>query len=404
MKIITAEFIITFDEKTPIIKNGAILFDKKILKVGKKESILKEHPDIEVLEGGKNSCLLPGLINTHIHLEYLANKTTLEYGEFVKWLRSVIKHQQELINRCDDKSIEEILNSLLKSGTTTIGEISSFGLDIEACKNSKINVILFNEVLGSAPEGVDMMYQNFLQRYNTCKSLKDERFIPAISVHSPYSTHPILAKKVLTLAKEDGALVSTHFMESLAEREWLDNAKGEFKEFLKSFNPYAKPLLNSMEYLKLFYGIKTLFTHATYATKEEISYINSCDNYITTCPVSNRLLENKRLDISAVKNLTLATDGLTSNISLNLWDELRAALFIHYDMDISQLSKRLLNSVTIDAAKALGLKKGVLKEDYDADMILVELADRVEDEETLYQWLILHTKSCEKTIILGDEI
>jgi len=404
MKIITAKYIVTFDKNNPIIKNGAVLYDKKIIKVDKQENIINEFPDVQIKKLGKNSCLLPGLINSHIHLEYLANKTTLEYGEFVKWLRSVIKHQQDLINKCDDESIKDAVEKLLKSGTTTIGEISSFGLEIEALKSSKINVILFNEVLGSAPEGVDMMYQNFLQRYNTCKSIQDERFIPAISVHSPYSTHPILAKKVLTLAKEDSCIVSTHFMESKAEREWLDTSKGEFKEFLKAFNPYAKPLLSSMEYLKLFYGVKTLFTHATYATKEEIEYINECDNYITTCPVSNRLLENKKLDIQNIKNLTLATDGLTSNISLNLWDELRAALFIHYDLDISLLSKLLLDSVTKDAAKALGVNKGVLAKDFDADMIVVELADEIEDINSIYEWLILHTKKAKSTIILGEEI
>jgi len=404
VKIIAAKYIVTFDEKNTIIKNGAVVYDKQIIKVDKKDKLIKEYPDIKVEDMGENSCLLPGLINTHIHLEYLANKTTLDYGEFIKWLRSVIQNQQELISRCDEKSIDKALKKLLKSGTTTIGEISSFGLEIDTLKSSKINVILFNEVLGSAPEGVDMMYQNFLQRYNTCKSLKDERFIPAISVHSPYSTHPILAKKVLSLAKDDNSLVSTHFMESHAEREWLDSGRGEFKEFLKAFNPYAKPLITSMEYLKLFDGVDTLFTHAVYATDEEIEYINQNDNFITTCPVSNRLLENKRLDIKKVKNLTLATDGLTSNISLNLWDELRAALFIHYGEDVTKLSEILLNSVTKDAAKALRVKKGVLKEEYDADMIAVKLPDKVSDTKLLYQWLILHTKEVEKTFILGEEI
>jgi cytosine/adenosine deaminase-related metal-dependent hydrolase len=334
----------------------------------------------------------------------LANKTSLEYGEFVKWLKTVLKHQQTLMASCSDEKIDNVLNKLLKSGTTTIGEISSFGLDIKSCKASKINVVLFNEVLGSSPDGVDMMYQNFLQRYQTTLSLKDDRFIPAISIHAPYSTHPILAKKVLLLAKEDDTLVATHFMESKAEREWLDSGKGEFKEFLKSFNPYAKPLVSSMEFLKLFYGIDTLFIHATFANDEELEYINSHDYFITSCPVSNRVLENAKLDISKVKNLTIATDGLTSNISLNLWDELRHTLFIHENIDIDKLSKKLLNSVTRNAGVALKLNKGVLKEGYDADMIVVKLPDSFEELESIYKWLILHIKEAHLTIIQGEEI
>ena len=404
MNILTAEYLVTFDDEFKIYKDKAIAYDKTIKMIATKEELLKKFPDAKVKECGKNSVILPGLINTHIHLEYLANKTSLEYGEFVKWLKTVLKHQQTLMASCSDEKIDNVLNKLLKSGTTTIGEISSFGLDIKSCKASKINVVLFNEVLGSSPDGVDMMYQNFLQRYQTTLSLKNDRFIPAISIHSPYSTHPILAKKVLLLAKEDDTLVATHFMESKAEREWLDSGKGEFKEFLKSFNPYAKPLVSSMEFLKLFYGVDTLFIHATFANDEELEYINSHDYFITSCPVSNRVLENAKLDISKVKNLTIATDGLTSNISLNLWNELRHTLFIHENIDIDKLSKKLLNSVTKDAGVALKLNKGVLKEGYDADMIVVKLPDSFEELESIYKWLILHIKEAYLTIIQGEEI
>ena len=404
MNILTAEYLVTFDDEFKIYKNSAIAYEKTIIKIAPKDELLKEFPDAKLKEYGENSVLLPGLINSHIHLEYLANKTSLEYGEFVKWLKTVLKHQQELLSKCSDEAISKVLKKLLKSGTTTIGEISSFGLDIEACKASKINVVLFNEVLGSSPDGVDMMYQNFLQRYQTTLSLKDDRFIPAISVHSPYSTHPILAKKVLSIAKDDKRVVSTHFMESQAEREWLTNGKGEFKEFLKTFNPHAKPLVEPMEFLKLFKEVDTLFIHATLANEEEISYINNHDSFIVSCPVSNRVLENKKLDITKVKNLCIATDGLTSNISLNLWDELRSAIFIHANIDIDKLSKKLLSSVTKDASKALKLNKGVLKEGFDADMIVVELPDSFEELKSIYKWLILHTKEAKNTIIRGEEV
>ena len=59
---------------------------------------------------------------------------------------------------------------------------------------------------------------------------------------------------------------------------------------------------------------------------------------------------------------------------------------------------------TSKAAKALHLKKGILKEGYDADMIAIKLADEFEDIYDIYQWLVLHTKQTEKTIILGEEI
>jgi len=50
-----------------------------------------------------------------------------------------------------------------------------------------------------------------------------------------------------------------------------------------------------------------------------------------------------RLDLSSVVDLkipfTLATDGLSSNYSLNIFDELRVALFMHYESDLNYLAK-----------------------------------------------------------------
>jgi len=391
------------DKKFTILENQAVAYDKKIIKIDTKENLEKEFPKFEVISCEKNSVLLPGLINTHVHLEYLTNKTKLEYGEFIKWLQSVIEHREELVDGCSEDMISEALRELLKSGTTTIGEISSFGLDVEPCKKSKMNVVLFNEVLGSNPASVDILYQDFLQRYQLTCSLEDERFIPAISVHSPYSTHPILAKKALSLAKDNDRVVSTHFMESFAEREWLDSGCGGFKEFLGAFAPNPKPMCSPMEFLEIFKDIKTLFAHASYATNKELEYIEK-NHYIAHCPVSNRLLENKKLDIKNLDSFTLATDGLTSNISLNLWDELRAALFIHENIDIDILSRKLLNSVTSVAGDSLELNKGQIKEGYDSDMIVVKIEQDFDDINSLAKWLILHTNKSEKTIIAGEEV
>lgn len=62
---------------------------------------------------------------------------------------------------------------------------------------------------------------------------KNDFFIPAISIHSPYSTHPSLAYFALDLAKKQNLLASTHFLESKAENIWLRESKGVLKNGLK---------------------------------------------------------------------------------------------------------------------------------------------------------------------------
>ncbi len=397
MKIISADYIVTCDSEFTILENMALCFDDKIIEIAPLDILKKRYNNADIVESKEGSILMPGLINLHIHLEFSSNRTTLKYGNFISWLESVITYRDELSCECDESYIDKILDQMLSFGVTTIGAISSFGRDLNSTVKSPINVIYFNEVLGSNPAAVDMIYGDFLERLQESRRYKSNSFIPAISIHSPYSTHPILAKKAL---KEE-RVVSTHFMESMAERDWLRYSKGEFLEFFKSFTPSPKPINTPLSFLELFKEHNTLFTHANYADKEEMDLMNSIGT-ITHAPVSNRLLGGKRLDINRVKNLTLATDGLSSNNSLNMWDEMRAALMLHGSIEPNLLAKKLILASTSNGAKAVGRESGVLKEGYDSDIVVVNFDRRVKDVDNLPLSLLLHTKKVSKTFIAGE--
>ena len=114
-------------------------------------------------------------------------------------------------------------------------------------------------------------------------------------------------------------------------------------------------------------------------------------------------LNNTKLDISRLDgiNLSIGTDGLSSNNSLSMFDELRNALMMHTDIKINSLATKLLKAATVNGAKALGLNKGVLQKDLDADIISFTLPDDIEENEDLAMHIILHTKFVDKTIIGG---
>ncbi len=403
MNIIVADYILICDEEFTVLKDQAICFDKKIIEIGDEKKLSISFPQAKTIRCKPNSVLLPGLVNPHLHLEFSANKTTLKYGDFISWLNSVIKHRDNLSTMCEEECMDKALLEVLKSGTTTIGAISSFGLDLASCVKSPLNVIYFNEVLGSNPAAVDALYADFLARVEASRRFESESFTPAVSIHSPYSTNPILAKAALKFAKSCDMLVSTHFMESQAERDWLDGGSGDFEEFFKSFLKDAKPINEPMAYLELFRGQNVLFTHATKATDEELDMMNDL-GVITHCPVSNRLLGNGKLDIKKVKNLTIATDGLSSNSSLSLWDELRAGLMMHFSEDANKLAQRLLISATLKGAKALKTNTGVLQNLKDADIISVSLLDELENIEDIALHLLLSVKKVDRLFIRGEEI
>ena len=397
-----ANYILTINDKFEIIENGEVIFDKKIIKVGK-----DLEKNIKTIDLGENSVLMPGLINTHTHLEFSANNTSLVYGDFITWLNSVILKRETLLNECQNNCYQKAIKQMKKSGVVAFGEISSTGLDLEHIKNCDLKVVYFNEIIGSNPTAVDALYQDFLNRLKESQKYQNEKFIPAISIHSPYSVHPIVVKKALDIAKNENMLVSAHFMESKAEREWLDNNKGDFKLFFKTHLNQEKAITSAMEFLKQFENIKTHFIHCVWANEDELQKISSMNASIAHCPISNRLLNTGLLDIERIKNLNIpysvATDGLSSNYSLDLFKEIRASLLMHTGLHPKYLARDLLKSITINASNTLGLNNGSIEVGKYADMISFTLPNKVNIEDLPLQ-IILHTTEIEKMWINGEKI
>ncbi len=405
MKIISANWIVTCDENNSIIENGAVVFDDKIIEVDTLFNIEKKFPQIEIIKLEKNSVLMPGLINSHVHLEFSSNTTTLKYGNFMSWLNSVITNRDDLINKADKKLISTKLDRMKKTGTTTIGAISSYSFDLEACVQSPINTVFYCEVIGSKGDMVDTLFADFKNRLNSAKKLKSKSFIPAIAIHSPYSVHPFLVRETLKLAREEQLSVSSHFLESPEESLWLNEDKGAFLDFFKNFLGQEKAVTKPMEFLNLFSNIKNLsFTHCVEARIEEIEKIKSLGATINHCVTSNRILNNSKLDLSKLKDIpfSIGTDGLSSNNSLSMFDELRNVLITHWEKNIIDFSKVLLKSATVNPAISMGLNKGVIEKEFDSDMIAFTLPDEIEDKDDLAMQIILHTKFVDKTIIGGE--
>ena len=404
MKLICSDFIITCDDNFNIIENGAILFDKNIKKVATKEELLKESPEAELIELEKNSVIMPSFSNPHVHLEFSGNKTTLKYSKFIDWLNSVIEHREDLIEKCSN-TIETAIDEMLKSGIGTIGAVSSYGFDLEAVTNSKLKTVFFNEAIGSKPDMVDALYGDFLSRLGESQKHNSDRFRASIAIHSPYSIHPILTKKILQIAKDENILVSSHFLESKAEIDWLTKSKGDFVDFFKNFLNQSKSLITPIEFINQFRDVKALFVHNLEADEAIFNEMKNFDIDLITCPRSNRFLNNRVLDLDKVKdfNLSIATDGLSSNSSLNMFDELRASLLSYPTRELNSFAKELLLQSTKNPAKSLGFNNGEIRESKSSDFIAISLPDKT-DIESLPLNIILHTKEVTQNYIDGERI
>ncbi|MFW3375181.1 amidohydrolase family protein, partial [Aliarcobacter butzleri] len=209
------------------------------------------------------------------------------------------------------------------------------------------------------------------------------------------------------VARDENLAVSSHFLESQEEFEWLHKDEGSFLEFFKNFLNQEKATSKPMEFLGLFSKVKNLsFTHCVEASDDDLEKIKDLGASINHCVTSNRLLNNTKLDLDRLKDIpfTIGTDGLSSNNSLSMFDELRNALMAHYDKNVVEFSKTLLKAATFNGSRALGLNKGVLKESFDADMISFKLPNKIEDINDICMQIILHTKFVDDVIIGGEYV
>jgi cytosine/adenosine deaminase-related metal-dependent hydrolase len=387
-------------------KGLAVAFDGTIRAVDTPDVLRDLYPEAAFRELGSDAILYPGFLNVHVHLEYSANRTRLEYGDFMEWLGSVIRERDELVNAADDATMEAACRDMLRSGITTFGAVSSFGTDLEVCRRVPQRVTFFNEIIGSNPATVDALYQDFLQRLDASRlDAERDRITPAVAVHAPHSVHPVAVRRAVGLAREDAMPLSCHFLESPYEREWLEHASGGFRAFFEQFFGVTTPVTTIDEFLAHFEGYPSLFVHAVQTTEEERGRLAEQGHFVAHCPRSNRLLGCGRYPVEDLRvPVALATDGLSSNWSLNLFDEMRAALMLHHQGPLKLLARRLIRAVTLDAARAIRSDAGRIEPGAPADFALIRLPQRCEESESLALHTILHTREAEAVWIAGERI
>jgi cytosine/adenosine deaminase-related metal-dependent hydrolase len=389
-------------------ENMAVAFDETIQAIDTIENLQKKYPNATIEPTEENSVLYPGFINTHVHLEFSANKTTLQYGSFMPWLDSVIENREELVGACDNEMMMQECQNMMKSGITTFGAISSFGTELEVCTKTPQKVIFFNELIGSSATTADMLYGDFLERLDASKKCVSEGITPAVAIHSPYSVHPIVLKRAINVAKIEKLPLSSHFLESQAERKWLEEGKGEFLDFFKKFFNTSTPVTTIEEFLKSFDNVPTHFVHAVQANNEELLYLAKKGHSIAHSPRSNRMLGCGRLAIEKLMELkipfSLVTDGLSSNSSLSILDELRAALMLHHLGDLEKLANLLISSITSTPAKIFNLNSGAIEVGRESDFALVQLPQKPSSLSSIGLQTILHTQEIERLYIQGEKI
>lgn len=409
---------------------------KKAALCGEKPPIYRSSTTLQT-EFFPDCVLLPALINAHIHFEFSSNSTNFVYGSFESWLASVMSKRDGVLANMD-RSIESTIAQQLDSGVGSVGAISSYGADMQALAQSALKVVYFSEAIGTNPATLDMLLADFKARFFAAKELASKRFFPAVALHAPYSVHSVLAKHIIAFAKEafdkktydkklqtkpathaiinpceTSCTLSAHFLESNAERLWLESKddanapKGWFYDFYtQTLNvPSPAPYYTIQEFMELFSSMRASFVHCTALSSLESTLLTQNGGFIITCPRSNRLLGGSMLNLKkldSMQNLGIGTDGASSNANTNMLDELRAGLF-GMEYDLQDLARVLLLAATRGNAKALGLANGTLESGRSADMAVFAIDGIMDSTQPEVHFILLANK-VHKLLINGEQV
>jgi cytosine/adenosine deaminase-related metal-dependent hydrolase len=304
--------------------------------------------------------LIPGLINTHCHLELSHMKGKVDTGTgLLPFLQQVVQFRdipQEEI----DAAIQEADAEMYENGIVAVGDISN-KLDTAATKDaSRISYYTFVEMFDFLQEGNARQTFDDYAQVLTGQSDRHENRKSAVP-HAPYTVSRELFR-LIRQTNPDDATISIHNQETAHEDQFFLTKEGGFLDFYERFG-FKLDDFQASGQRSIHYALanmnpdnRVLFVHNTMTGVEDIRAAMDWGDrvYWATCPNANLYIENRLphyqnwLDTDA--KLTIGTDSLTSNWQLSVLEEMKT--IARYQSYVPL--ETLLRWATLNGAEALG--------------------------------------------------
>lgn len=374
---------------SPPMRDAALLVrDGAIGALGPFDELRAAHPEVELRDLG-DCALLPGLVNSHAHVEITGLRWALAGLPFSEWIPELVRLRREVLEPVDDEVSAELgaLESL-RAGITTLGDCSCSGAPAPAMRQAGLRGVVFREAFSPSQEGVGAALAEMRGFVESAGDEDESRVRTGLSPHSPYTAVPDFLRAVGELAAETGRPLSVHVAESEAERAYLRDGTGPISR-MRAAGPVATGLspvehFERLGWLQL--PVPVQLVHLCTASELELDILAERQRHpgaprLTACPRSNLRLGNGTPALAAWSSRelswNLATDGAPSSGSCELFSELRLAARLLEQAGRPAPPAELLRRVTIEGARALGLEDsiGSLELGKRADLVAVSLDD-----------------------------
>jgi cytosine/adenosine deaminase-related metal-dependent hydrolase len=380
---------------SPPIPDGAVAIEgTTILAAGPRAQLLKDFPRATFEELG-DAAILPGLVNTHSHLELTAMRGFLEKVEtdFFAWLKKLTVARLAMTD--DDLLISATAGVVeaARAGITCLGDSSSSARQsMRALSAAGLRGIAYQESFGPDSKLAADNVAKLGEQISEMRGLESDRVHAGISPHAPYTVSGTQLEMIARLAIEEKLPLMMHAAESRAEQLFLLEGRGAFAEGLKNRGiVWRAPGVSTIRYLKDCGILETrpLLAHCINVDEADLQLIKAAGAGIAHCPKSNAKLRHGRAPftrfIEFQLKVGLGSDSVASNNTCDILEEARFATLLARVRDVSLTQKAEVGSeiyatdalfaATLGGARALGLDAqiGALEPGMQADLTAVSL-------------------------------
>jgi len=400
--IIIPKNIVTDDGKDRILKNHFVEIENGIIvRISKNDEkyFKKYKSDVYRFE---NLTLIPGFVQTHIHLCQTLFRGLADDLELLDWLQLRIFPYENAHNKNSLLSSVRLgINELLLGGTTTLldmGTLRHQEVIFEELQNSGIRAIagkclidenhLFHAFKSDTISELDEIYQLAKTYHNTSNGKIKYGFAPRFVL----SCSEKLLKESFEMKKDfAGSLYHTHSSEN----------KNEIAEVKRRHNKENIEYFDSIGVI----DDHSVLAHCIHVNDKETELLRKNNVRVSHCPSSNLKLGSGIANIPKYLkkgiSVSLGADGAPCNNNLSIFNEMRLAALIQKPIHGSTVmdAKTVFKLATIEGAKALHLQNevGSIEVGKKADLVLMDLNTNVhsmhENDESVYSDIVYSSSS-----------
>lgn len=381
---------------------GDVLIEGKIIKkVAKKIEVKTE--EIDKIIDGTDTILMPGIVDTHTHIAMTLFRGIADDLPLDKWLKKHIWPREKKF--ANEEFVEDGtklgLVELIQGGVTCFLDMYFFEEIIgEIAEEFGIRAVLGEAVADFPTPSAKNYKEAFKIIENQIQKFKNSDLIKvSVGPHAPYSCSKKTLIETKEFAENYNLPIQIHIAETKKEREDITKKTG----------------LPPVKYLESigFLNENIISAHSVWLDEEEIKIFSKRKVKVAHNPESNMKLASGIAPIPEFikKGIItgIATDGCASNNNLDMFAEMDFTAKLHKGnkLDPTTVSaKEVFKMATFWGYKIAGFNAGLIKENYLADLILIDLTKpHMNPIYDPYSHIVYVAKSSDvKTVIINGKI